>query len=134
MSVTHTPTRAGTVGEAMNPGVLTCAPATTLRDVARMMSLHRIHAVVVLGNDSGLRPWGVVSDLDLVGAIGTDADAGAIAASPVVTVTEDVTVEHAATLLAENETSHLLVVDDTGLPIGVLSTLDVARAFASAGR
>jgi drug/metabolite transporter (DMT)-like permease len=52
----------------MNPGVLTCAPATTLRDVARMMSMHRIHAVVVLGNDSGLRPWGVVSDLDLVGA------------------------------------------------------------------
>jgi CBS domain-containing protein len=118
----------------MNPGVLTCASATTLRDVARMMSMHRIHAVVVLGNDSGLRPWGVVSDLDLVGAIGTDADAGAIAASPVVTVTEDVTVEHAATLLAENETSHLLVVDDAGLPIGVLSTLDVARAFASAGR
>ena len=118
----------------MNPGVLTCAPATTLRDVARMMSMHRIHAVVVLGNDGGLRPWGVVSDLDLVGAIGTDADARAIAASPVVTVTEDVTVEHAATLLAENETSHLLVVDDAGLPIGVLSTLDVARAFASAGR
>jgi CBS domain-containing protein len=45
-------------------------------------------------------------------------------------VTPELTLAHAATLLVENETSHLIVINDAGLPIGVLSTLDIARAFA----
>lgn len=131
MTVTYTELEAGTVGEAMNPGVLTCLPVTPLRSVARMMARHHVHAIVVFGSDDRLRPWGVISDLDLVAAIGTHANAGAVAASPVVTVTTELTLIHAARLLAENETGHLLVINDAGLPIGVLSTLDVARAFAA---
>jgi CBS domain-containing protein len=133
MTVTLTELRSGTVGEAMTPGVLTCLPVTPLRDVARMMARHRVHAIVVLGSDDRLHPWGVVSDLDLVAAIGTSANAGAIAASPVVTVTPDLMLEHAAMLMAENETSHLLVISEKGLPVGVISTLDLARAFAAEG-
>ena len=60
------------VSEAMHPGVLTCPLETSLRDVARMMSLYRIHAVVAYGEDNddvdGPGLWGVVSDLDLVQA------------------------------------------------------------------
>ena len=131
MTVTYTELGTGTVGEAMNPGVLTCLPVTPLRTVARMMARHRVHAIVVFGTDDRLHPWGVISDLDLVEAIGTHANAGTVAASPVVTVTPELTLLHAAKLLAENETSHLLVINDAGLPIGVLSTLDIARAFAA---
>ena len=68
----------GTVGEAMTPGVLTCTPDTELRDVARMMARYHVHAIVVFGPDQ-LAAWGVLSDLDLVGAIGTVSDAGTIA-------------------------------------------------------
>ena len=131
MTVTYPELGTGTVGEAMNPGVLTCLPITPLRTVARMMGRHRVHAIVVFGTDDRLHPWGVISDLDLVGAIGTHANAGTVAASPVVTVTPDSTLVNAAKLLAEHETSHLLVISETGLPIGVLSTLDIARAFAA---
>jgi CBS domain-containing protein len=130
MTVTDPELRTGTVGDAMTPGVLTCLPLTPLRDVARMMARHRVHAIVVFGADDRLHPWGVVSDLDLVAAIGTEANAGSVAASPVVTVTPALALEHAARLLAENETTHLLVISDAGLPIGILSTLDIARAFA----
>jgi CBS domain-containing protein len=133
MTVMETELRTGTVGEAMTPGVLTCLPVTPLRDVARMMARHRVHAIVVFGSDDSLHPWGVVSDIDLVGAIGTNANAGAIAASPVVTAAVDLPLQHAAKLLTENETTHLLVVSDRGLPVGVLSTLDVARALAVEG-
>src|ERR1700758_5747794 len=122
--------RTGTLGEVMTPGVLTCLPVTPLRAVARMMARHRVHAIVVFGSDDRLHPWGVVSDLDLVAAIGANANAGAVAASPVVTVTPEEPLEHAATLMAENQTSHLLVISDAGLPVGVISTLDVARALA----
>jgi CBS domain-containing protein len=131
MTVVYPELSTGTVGEAMTPGVLTCLPLTPLRDVARMMARHRVHAIVVFTTDDRLHPWGVVSDLDLVAAIGTDANAGAVAASPVVTVKSDLSLEHAARLLAENETTHLLVISDVGLPIGILSTLDVARAYAA---
>ena len=131
MTVIATELHTGTVGEAMTPGVLTCLPVTPLRDVARMMARHRVHAIVVFGSDDQLHPWGVVSDLDLVSAIGTRANAGTVAGSPVVTVTPDLTLEHAATLMAENQTSHLLVISDKGLPVGIVSTLDVARALAA---
>jgi CBS domain-containing protein len=133
MTVMQSELHTGTVGEVMTPGVLTCLPATPLRDVARMMVCHRVHAIVVFGTDDRLRPWGVVSDLDLIGAIGTEANAGTVAASPVVTVTPELALEHAATLMAENETTHLLVISDTGLPVGVISSLDVARALAAEG-
>ncbi|HZQ16380.1 MAG TPA: CBS domain-containing protein [Gaiellaceae bacterium] len=133
MSVTIPELRTGTVGEAMTPGVLTCLPVTPLRDVARMMARHHVHAIVVFGNDDRLHPWGVVSDLDLVGAIGTHTNAGSVAASPVVTVTPDASLLDAARLMEENQTQHLLVTSERGLPVGVISTLDVARAFAAEG-
>jgi len=130
MTVTLPELGTGTVGEAMTPGVLTCLPVTPLRVVARMMARHRVHAIVVFASDDRLHPWGVVSDLDLVAAIGTHANAGSVAASPVVTVTPELTLVHAAKLMEENQTSHLLVISDTGLPVGVISSLDIARAFA----
>jgi CBS domain-containing protein len=35
--------------------------------------------------------------------------------------------------MAENETTHLLVASEKGLPVGVISSLDVARALAAEG-
>ena len=123
----------GTVGEAMTHGILTCLPVTPLRVVARMMATHRVHAIVVFGADDRLMPWGIVSDLDLIGAIGTHATAGSVAGSPVVTVTQDDTLEHAAQLMREHSTSHLVVIAEreSPLPMGILSSLDIARALAA---
>lgn len=125
----------GTVGDLMTAGILTCSPSAPLRTVARMMATHRVHAIVVFGHQDTLLPWGVVSDLDLVGAIDSGANAGAIAASPVVTVTTDDTLIGAAQLMREHSTAHLIVVADAAspIPIGVLSSLDVVRAVAEAG-
>ena len=122
----------GTVGEAMYPGVITCLPETPLRIIARMMATYRVHSVVVFGHDDDVAPWGVVSDMDLVGALGGNGTAGSIAATPVVTTTPEETLVRAAQLMREHATSHLLVVArETRVPIGVLSTLDIAKAFAA---
>ena len=132
MTVTVPALTTGTVGEAMSPGVITCLPETPLKVVARMMATYRVHSIVVFGHDDDLAPWGVVSDMDLVTALGTNGTAGSVAASPVVTTTPDETLVRAAQLMREHGTAHLLVVaGDTRLPIGVLSTLDVATAFAA---
>jgi len=127
------------VAQAMHPGTITCPPETPLADVARMMAAYGIHCVVVFADvdeaDFEGRLWGVVSDLDLVEAAAAadleERTAGGTAASPLVTVPPDESLERAAQLMAEHETSHLVVVELTSdRPVGVISTLDVARVLA----
>ena len=122
------------VFDAMRMGVFSCPPDMQLRDVARMMSTYRIHCVVVseLG-DRGERPWGMVSDADLVRAAG-DVErrtAGSVASTELVTVAADEPLARSARLMSEHGVSHLVVVQpQTGHPVGVLSTLDVAGVLA----
>lgn len=131
---THTPTpknlARSTVREAMQLGLFECEPETDLRTVARIMASKRIHCVVVAGER-----WGIVSDLDLMRALVPGLEegrAGDIAATDVVAVKPFDTLEHAAQLMAEHETAHLVVVSpDSGLPVGMLSTLDIARVAAA---
>lgn len=121
----------------MRVGIITCPPETSLKDVARMMATYHVHCVVVTDMDpegESERPWGILSDLDLVRAGGPDAAdrrAGATAATELVTVTADDTLAHAAQLMTEHETSHLVVAQSgTGQPVGVLSSLDIAGVLA----
>jgi CBS domain-containing protein len=119
--------------DAMRHGTLTCQAETPLRTVARMMSEHRVHAIVVTYLDGvSERAWGIVSDVDLLGVIGGDLDrltAGDAAATELLMVDPGQDLEAAARTMAEHEVSHVVVVD-RGKPIGVLSSLDVAAAIA----
>jgi CBS domain-containing protein len=114
----------------MQLGLFECTPETDLRSVAQLMASKRIHCVVVAGDR-----WGIVSDIDLMRALEPgleDITAGDVAATDFVIVRPDDSLEHAAQLMAEHETAHLIVVSpDTGRPAGMLSTLDVARALAA---
>jgi CBS domain-containing protein len=129
-----------TVGEVMRLGVVTCAPDTPLSEVARLMSAYRIHCVVVsaISEDThGTRlVWGVVSDLDLARAVaaGQDATAGQVAATEPVTISPYDSLADVARVMADHEVSHLVVVDAKAPePLGVISTLDLARAAAGTG-
>ena len=120
------------VRDCMHHGVLTCGSDDSLRDVAAIMANHRVHAVVIT-TPTGARPVGVVSDLDVVGAVAAGADwlAGQACATETLTIPADEPLEAAAQLMNEHAVSHLVVVDAAGgYPIGVLSSLDVARAYA----
>lgn len=127
------------VGDAMHPGLVSCSLDTPLRAVARMMATYRVHAVLVTahGDDevAGGRPWGLVSDLNVVRAAATadvdDVQARDVAETPIVMVSSDQELRHAAELMVERAVSHLLVVEPhSGRPFGVISTLDLARALA----
>lgn len=126
------------VMDAMHPGVLTCPPETPLRDVAWMMSVYRIHAVVVYGETGGdsRELWGVVSDGDLVEAAAAGEiegrTAAEIAATPLIQVDTIDTLRRAAQIMSEHDVSHLVVVEpSSGRPLGVLSTLDIARRLGT---
>jgi CBS domain-containing protein len=105
-----------------------------------MMAAYRVHSIVVFGDpedrDGDGRLWGIVSDMDLVAALGSGGDvdertAGGTAASPLVTTSPGETLDRAAQLMREYSTAHLVVVEEEGgHPVGVISTLDIARALA----
>lgn len=125
------------VSEVMHHGVITCSPAAPVRYVAHLMVRAGIHAVVVWGDveDDSEGIWGLVSDLDLVRAAlrgGTVAQSAVGAArTHVLTVRADDTLAHAAELMEAHRLAHLVVVDERARPIGILSTLDMARAVAA---
>jgi CBS domain-containing protein len=128
-----------TVGDAMSKGVISCPPETPLRVVARMMATYGVHAIFVFDHADGNRElpqlWGVVSDLDLVAATQLDLDtltAGGSAVTPLVNVAADSSIAEAGSLMAQYGIAHLAVTDPTSRrPIGVISTLDIARAVAA---
>jgi signal-transduction protein with cAMP-binding, CBS, and nucleotidyltransferase domain len=129
----------GTVGDAMSRGVISCPPETPLRIVARMMATYGVHAIFVFEyegeDDEAPRLWSVVSDLDLVAATRLDLDAltaGPTAVTPLVTVAADSSLGEAGSLMAQYGIAHLAVTErGSSRPIGVISTLDIARAIAA---
>jgi CBS domain-containing protein len=130
----RTPVRA-----AMQLGLFECEPDGDLRALARTMAERRVHAVVVpdVRHGDGQRgghTWGIVSDVELMRALGPGLEgttAGELAAGEVVWVRPTDTLEHAAQLMAEHDTAHLIVVSpESGRPVGMISTLDVAHVAA----
>jgi CBS domain-containing protein len=127
------------VADAMHQGLISCAPDATLGTLARMMATHRVHAILVRGHGEKElaegRPALVVTDGDLLraaadGQVGGQSAQSLATAPPIaVAMTDDL--RHAARVLQDHGASHLIVVEpQSGRPIGILSTLDVARALA----
>jgi CBS domain-containing protein len=125
------------VGDVMHPGVTTCMADALLQTVARSMAEHRVHCVAVAGID---RPgqhltWGLIGDLDLVVALHRGAlaqPAASIAVTSPIAVDEAESLDRAAALMVEHDTSHVVVTGHSGLPTGMISTLDVARILGAA--
>jgi len=120
------------VRDCMHQGILSCAGDAPLAEVAAIMAKYRVHAVAI-ANRSGGRPTGVVSDVDIVAAAARGEEPTALesVAAKAPTVSADTSMVRAAQLMAENGVTHLVVLDAaSGYPIGVLSSLDVAAAYA----
>ncbi|HEY1563882.1 MAG TPA: CBS domain-containing protein [Gaiellaceae bacterium] len=136
---TAVPFDVATVGDAMSHGVISCPVETPLRVVARMMATYGVHAIFVFErldeDDEARRLWAVVSDLDLVAATQLDLDtltAGETAVTPLVSVAADSSIAEAGSLMAQYGIAHLAVTEAGSCrPIGVISTLDIARAVAA---
>jgi CBS domain-containing protein len=126
-----------TVADVMRGGVLTCHPNASLQTVARTMSTHNVHSVVVAGITRGFLhgerlAWGLLSDMDLVRAVPSGVEghlASEVARTEAVGVDPTTPLVAAAGLMAKHDTAHVVVVD-AGEPIGIVSTLDIINALA----
>jgi CBS domain-containing protein len=124
----------GTVADAMHPGILSCGADTSLTEVARMMSTHHVHCVVVRADkadpDDESPVLGIVSDFDVLRA-GIQADgpdtAAELARQPIIKLETTAPLRDAAELMVKESASHVVAVNpQTKRPVGILSTLDIA--------
>jgi CBS domain-containing protein len=117
------------VRDVMSSHLVTCAPNTSIRDVAKKMRDEDIGDVVVT---EGGQLRGIVTDRDLVVRCLADATADVSNAkisdclsTDVLTVDAKTTTKEAAKLMAQRSVRRLPVVED-GRPIGIVSLGDLA--------
>ena len=99
----------------------------------------RMHCIAVAGvarRDDGDEHfvWGLLSDMDVVHAAHRrrlTVPASDFSTSAPLVLPESADLAHAARLMADHEATHIVVVGRTGLPLGVVSTLDVLAIVAA---
>jgi CBS domain-containing protein len=123
------------VGEVMRTGLVRCTRQTTADQLAGLMRTGaQAVAVIEDRGDLGERVWGIVCDLDLVKAVAADdprITAEALAATPIIRVRSDQTVQEAARAIVAAHVPGVLITEPThGQPIGWLSAVDLTRRLA----
>lgn len=142
-------TKHSTVGEVMTRDVVTISPDTLFKEIASTLSVHGIGAVPVV--DARGTPVGLVSETDLLrkevdqphmpGRLMTrpgwpqerakarGESAAGVMTAPAVTAHADWAVAEAAREMDRRRVKHLLVVDDDGRLVGIVSRSDLMRVF-----
>jgi CBS domain-containing protein len=123
------------VQEGMSPTVLMVGPEHTLRDVARLMSIRKVGAAVVIDPD-GPGP-GIVTERDILASLGAeqDPDAELVAdhlTRDVVFASPEWSLEEAAAAMVRGNFRHLIVLE-RGETVGILSVRDVVRCWTEDG-
>jgi CBS domain-containing protein len=105
-------------------------------DIAKLMAKHRIGSIVVIEGNNNKKPIGIVTERDIikkVSAQNKSADQVAvrhIMSSPLVTVKSIDSIDTAAETIAENKVKRLVVVEQDGSMVGILSVSDIAKKLA----
>lgn len=108
------------VADIMNPKLLYLRDGDRLALVREQILKFGITAVPLLDDEH--RPVGVVSLRDVVGGSITPT-------SPAQTIEATASIEDGARALAESSLHHLVVVDDKGVAVGMVSAVDFLRAM-----
>jgi CBS domain-containing protein len=118
------------VGSLLRGGAVYVRSRASLREAVRIMAERNIGLLPIV-DDEG-RPLAVISERDVIRALaaGASLDDLALAAArrgPLITVTPDVDVHEALVKMRRGGVRHLLVVDEEGRLVGVVSIRDFMR-------
>lgn len=118
-----------TVKEYMKNQVISIPKDTPLSEVAKIMTDKSIGSVIVV---DGNKPVGIITERDIVKAIGKGKDLKAkaeeIMTASLITIREDSPITGALALMRQFNIRHLPVIDDKGNLKGIISIRDITRA------
>jgi len=138
-----------TVDEVMTRRVVTIGPQVRFKDIVEALHEHRVSALPVLDVEGGL--VGIVSEADLLlkeergfreprrriegarrrqeRAKARAVTAAQVMTKPVITVKSGTSIGEAARIMHRQGVKRLVVVDETGRTVGVVSRRDILRIF-----
>ncbi len=124
-TVTSVPER--TVGDIASRDLLSCPPGTSVGDAARRMFEAHHSSIIIVENGRAVGIWTErdALSIDFSSPAGFERSISAAMASPVRTITASASVSEAGVAFKNERVRHLLVVDDHGLPLGMLSQTDI---------
>jgi CBS-domain-containing membrane protein len=121
-----------TLKEFMSRKLESIEISASLQQAAKKMTNKDISSLIIV--DKTDMPVGIVSERDIVrkGCSREDVDiksarVSEIMSSPVITISHKSSPREAAELLVKNKIRHLLVVDDTGRRVGIVTPMDFTR-------
>ena len=122
------------VGNLMTVDPITIGPEAPAVEAERLLKQYRITGLPVIDNDEVI---GVISQTDLVTARSSELIGGNwgrlrvrhLMTRPVVTVPVTATVRRAARLMRDEHIHRIVVIDDDGHPVGVLTTTDLPEVL-----
>lgn len=123
------------VREMMTKNVITCASEDPCGTVAKKMIEQDLGLLIVVEDNLTKRPIGVISDRDIISRIllkkadPNQVTAGEIATKKLISIKESSTVGEAATMMRKCKVKRLVVIDDTGMLVGILSQSDFIKEF-----
>jgi CBS domain-containing protein len=121
--------------DMMTPDPACCSPETPLDQVAKMMIQNNCGEILIL--DTSDLPIGVVTDRDIVcrvvaeGKNPTGHTVESVMTTPVVTVSEEATLDAVIAVMKAHQIRRVLVVDDEGCCSGIIAQADVASVGSS---
>lgn len=120
------------VRDIMTTDVACCTPDTKLQDIAHMMVDCHCGCIPVCQNGEEGQPIGMITDRDIVcraiaeGKNPLELTAQDCMTSPVVTISQDASIEECCQRMEENLVRRLIVVDEEGCCCGVVAQADIA--------
>lgn len=121
------------VRDFMTTNIATCPPDTPLEEVAQMMIDCDCGMIPIVAGDDTTRAVGTVTDRDIVCRTVAHSEnpleysAGDIMTGNPITISADASHEEAMSLMEDNQIRRLLVIDNSGECMGIISQADLAR-------
>lgn len=140
------------VGEVMTRKVISVRQDADIHEVSKLLSENRISGLPVIDDES--RVIGVITEKDVLSMTGMDrghtvkelirhllgeplprrregGKAEDFMSTPAISVQPESDVRHAAAILSKSGIKRLIVVDDRGRPVGIISRADIVKLVGS---
>ncbi len=123
------------VGDIVQRPPVTIPAGRTVLEAARLMVENNMGLLVILDQDDKAKLAGVISERDIIRAIGSgkklDLPVDEASAKQVITVKGSSDVAEAAKAMNKHRIRHVVVVDDQGKLVGVVSMRDLVGERAT---
>ena len=120
------------VNEIMTENPICCLPDAGLEEVARLMAENDCGAIPVVADEEGWKPIGIVTDRDITcravaeGKNPLEMTAEEVMTGAPVCIRQDADLEECIREMETHRLRRILVTDDTGGCVGIISLADLA--------